>query len=103
MEVSPTHGPPQGAALMTRATKYVGLDVHQASTVIAVREDSGRILARTVVGTDAQVLLEYVRGLRGAVHVALEEGTQAQWLHDVLAPVVDRVVVCNRRGESKHG
>ena len=88
---------------MTRATKYVGLDVHQATTVISVREDSGRVLAHSVVATDARVLLEYMRGLRGAVHVALEEGTQAQWLHDVLAPVVDRVVVCNRRGESKHG
>jgi len=88
---------------MTRATKYVGLDVHQATTVISVREDSGRVLARSVVATDARLLLEYLGGLRGAVQVALEEGTQAQWLHDVLAPVVDRVVVCNRRGESKHG
>jgi transposase len=88
---------------MTRATKYVGLDVHQATTVISVREDSGRVLARSVVATDARVLLEYLRSLRGAVQVALEEGTQAQWLHDVLAPVVDRVVVCNRRGEAKHG
>ena len=88
---------------MTRATKYVGLDVHQASTVISVREDSGRVLARSTVATDARVLLEYLRGLRGAVQVALEEGTQAQWLHDVLAPVVDRVIVCNRRGESKYG
>ena len=30
--------------------------------------------------------------------MALEEGTQAQWLHDLLKPVVDRVVVCDRRG-----
>ena len=88
---------------MTRSTKYVGLDVHQATTVISVREASGRVLARSIVATDATVLLEYLRGLRGAVHVALEEGTQAQWLHDRLAPAVDRIVVCNRRGEAKHG
>ncbi len=41
--------------------------------------------------------------MRGAVHVAFEEGTQAQWLHDLLAPRVDRVVVCDRRGERRHG
>jgi transposase len=88
---------------MTRSTKHVGLDVHQATTVISVREDSGRICARSVIPTEAPALLEYLRGLRGAVHVAFEEGTQAQWLHDLLAPVVDRVVVCDRRGDSKRG
>ena len=33
------------------------------------------------------------RGMRGAIHVAFEEGTQAEWLHDLLVLVVDRVVV----------
>lgn len=32
------------------------------------------------------------------VHVALEKGTQAQWLHDVLVESVERVVVFNARG-----
>lgn len=88
---------------MTRSTKHIGLDVHQATTVISVREDSGRVLARSVVPTEATLLLEYVRGIRGAIHVAFEEGTQAQWLHDLLAPEVDRVVVCNRRGTAALG
>jgi hypothetical protein len=26
--------------------------------------------------------VEFFRGLRGAVPIAFEEGTQAQWLHD---------------------
>lgn len=85
---------------MKRSTKYVGLDVHQATTVASVREDSGRVIARTIVPTEARALVELVRGMRGAVHVALEEGTQAQWLHDLLAPITDRVVVCDRRRES---
>jgi transposase len=84
---------------MTRSTKHVGLDVHQATTVVSVREDSGRVLARSILPTEAEPLLEYFRGLRGAIHVAFEEGTQAQWLHDLLAPVVDHVLVCNRRGD----
>jgi transposase len=88
---------------MKRTTKHVGLDVHQATTVISVREDTGRVIARGVVPTEEAALREFVRGMRGSVHVALEEGTQAQWLHDLLAPEVDRVVVCNRRGEAPRG
>lgn len=88
---------------MKRTTKHVGLDVHQATTVISVREDSGRVIARSVVPTEAAPLLEYLRGMRGTIHVAFEEGTQAQWLYDLLAPEVDRVIVCNRRGDAPRG
>jgi hypothetical protein len=35
------------------------------------------------------------RDARG-VHLTFEEGPQAQWLHDLLAPYVHRVVVCDR-------
>jgi len=88
---------------MKRTTKYVGLDVHQATTVAAVREEGGRVIARSIVPTEAAALREFFRGMRGAVHVALEEGTQAQWLHDLLVPLVDRVIVCDRRGETPRG
>src|SRR5437870_10049151 len=98
MESTKTRGPQQGAALMKRTTKYVALDVHQATTVASVRKDSGRVIARSVLPTDGGAIVEFVRGMRGAVHVTFEEGTQAQWLHDLLAPLVDRVVVCDRRG-----
>lgn len=51
MEVRPNHASPQGAALMKRTTKYVALDVHQAMTVASVREENGRILARSIFPT----------------------------------------------------
>jgi transposase len=86
---------------MTRSAKYVGLDVHQATTVISVRAADGRVLARCVLPTEAGTLAEFFAGMRGALHVAFEEGTQAQWLHDLLTPLVDRVIVCNRRGEHR--
>lgn len=88
---------------MKRTTKYVGLDVHQATTVAVVGDDTGRVIARSVVPTEATALLELVRGVRGAIHVALEEGTQAQWLSDLLTGRVARVVVCDRRGEPQRG
>lgn len=37
------------------------------------------------------------------MHVTFEEGTQAQWLHELVAPLVDRVIVCDRRGEPQPG
>jgi transposase len=88
---------------MKRSSKYVGLDVHQATTVITVRDDAGRVIARTVVPTEASALLAFFRGLRGTVHVTFEEGTQAQWLYELLRPVVHRVLVCNRRGQGPQG
>jgi len=99
MEVSSKHGSHPGAALMKQTTKYVGLDVHQATTVATVRTDTGRVLARSILPTEAVALRDWLQGMRGAIHVALEEGTQAQWLHDLLTPVVARVIVCDRRGE----
>lgn len=49
--------------------------------------------------------IQVLRGLCGRVWAAFEEGTQAQWLYDVIAPLVERVVVCNpretRQGENK--
>src|SRR6266540_1481038 len=103
IESTKTCGPQQGAALMKRTTKYVAFDVHQATTVASVREVSGRVIARSVLPTDSGALTEFVRGMRGARHVTFEEGTQAQWLYELLAPLVDRVIVCNRRGAPRQG
>lgn len=88
---------------MRKSAKYVALDVHQATTVAAVREASGRVIARCVLPTEEAALVEFIGGMRGRIHVTFEEGTQAQWLHDLVTPMVERVVVCDRRGESKRG
>jgi transposase len=88
---------------MKRTTKYVGLDVHQEATVASVREQRGRVIARAIVPTESSALTEFFSGMRGSVHVAFEEGTQAQWLHDLLEPVVGSVLVCNLRGERRPG
>lgn len=69
---------------MRQMTKYVGLDVHQATTVAAVREESRRVIARSVLPTDAPALVEFVRGMRGSVHVGrapLEEADD-DWRED---------------------
>ena len=40
---------------MKRTTKYVAFDVHQATTVASVRDDSGRVLARSVLETSTRL------------------------------------------------
>jgi transposase len=88
---------------MRRGPKYVGLDVHQATTVASVRQANGQVIARTVLPTEEKALVEFFEGLAGAVHVAFEEGTQAQWLYDLLRARVARVVVADRRGQKRQG
>jgi transposase len=88
---------------MKRTTKYVGLDVHQASTVASVRDDGGRLIARSILETHGPSLTEFFSGMRGSLHVAFEEGTQSQWLHDLLIPIADRVVVCDGRRVRREG
>lgn len=87
--------------MKNQATQYLALDVHQATCVASMRDEHGRVVMRATVATEARALLGLVRGLRGRVEVAFEEGTQAQWLHDLLVPHVARVVVCNIRGRGQ--
>lgn len=77
--------------------KYVGLDVHKATIVIAVLNAVGQMVMQTIIATDAQVIREFFKGLSGTVTVALEEGTQSAWLSALLRPLVKQVVVCNPR------
>ena len=87
---------------MKGTTKYA-LDVHQTTTPASVRVQSGRMIARATLPTEERAMVEFFQGMRGRVQVTFEEGTQAQWLHDLLVPLVDRVVVCDRRGKSQRG
>jgi transposase len=82
---------------MTNSTKYIGMDVHKESISIAVRNAAGKIVMESVIETKASIILEFVEGLRGDVHVTLEEGTWSAWLYDLLKPRVTRLVVCDPR------
>lgn len=79
------------------ATKYLALDVHQATSTFTVRDARGKILERGVVETTARDLVALLRRYRGDLHVTFEEGAQAQWLHDLLLPHCAKLVVCNPR------
>jgi transposase len=85
--------------MKNQAIHYLGLDVHQATVVATSRDESGAIVMKATVRTEAKAIVNLVRGQGPRVHVAFEEGTHAQWLHDLLQPVAERVIVCNVRGQ----
>ena len=103
MDLPQNRGSHQSVTLMKRSTKYVGPDVHQATIVASVRKEGGPVFARTSLPTEAQAIEEFFQGMRGRVHVAFEEGSQAQGLHDLIAPIVARVTVCDLRGANIAG
>ena len=97
LEVPPTELTKEEAAAMDTAIQYVGIDVHQSTLVIVVLEGRGRTIMETTVPTERRAIEQALRGRRGRVWVAFEEGTQAQWLYEVVSPLVERVIVCNPR------
>ena len=64
--------------------KYVGLDVHQSSTVAAVHDEQGKSVMESILATEAEAIRDFLKGLRGTIHVTFEEGTQAAWLYEIV-------------------
>jgi hypothetical protein len=49
--------------------KYIGMDVHQATISVAVRDSAGKLVMESVIETKATTILEFLRGLRGSLWV----------------------------------
>lgn len=77
--------------------KYIGMDVHKASISVSILDGAGKLVTEASMKTETRTVLEFFRGLSGSLQVAFEEGTQAQWLYELLAPHVGQVVVCDAR------
>ena len=77
--------------------KYIGLDVHQATIVVAVTDSTGKLIMESILETEAATILQFFAGLRGTLAVTFEEGTWSAWLYDLLNPHVEKLVVCNPR------
>ena len=73
--------------------RYIGIDVHAQSCTVAVMGPSGKRLGTEVVETKGEALLEAVRKVKGQRFVCIEEGTQSEWLYELLQPHVEDLVV----------
>jgi transposase len=77
--------------------KYIGIDVHQATSVFAVINQQGKLQGEAIIDTQPEPIIDFLKGQRGTLWVTFEEGTYANWLYDVLQPQVAKVVVCDPR------
>ena len=77
--------------------KYLAFDIHQATTVVLVLNAAGREVKAAVLPTQAQLLLGFLQGLRGKLHLTLEEGTSSAWLYDLPQGRVVGLVACDPR------
>ena len=73
--------------------KYIGLDVHQATIVVAVTDSTGKLVVESILETEAATILQFFAGLRGNLSVTFEEGTWSAWLYDRLNPHVERLAI----------
>jgi hypothetical protein len=55
--------------------KYVGMDVHKEAITMAVMNGDGKLVMESIVETKTSTILQFIQGLRGDLHVTLEEGT----------------------------
>jgi len=77
--------------------RYIGLDAHASSCTVAVVGPSGRKLQSQVLETNARALIDFLNTIPKDRHLCLEEGTHANWLHEVLSPHVQEIVVAGVR------
>jgi hypothetical protein len=82
---------------LVNSEKYIGLDIHQTTNVVAVMDSTGKLVMESILETKAVTVLQFFAGLRGTLSVAFEEGTWSAWLCDLLHSRVDQLVVCNPR------
>lgn len=73
--------------------RYIGLDAHSQSCTLVVHGSAGRRLTHQVLETNGRLLVDAIRAIPGRRHLCIEEGTQSAWLHELLSPHVDELVV----------
>jgi hypothetical protein len=65
--------------------KYIGIDVHEEKTLIAVMNVSGKVLLETILETKSFTILQFVLGLRGSSKLMSWFGT------DRRSPLVEKI------------
>jgi len=83
--------------------KYIGIDVHQATSVFVIIDPKGKLLGEAVLETKPATIIDFLKGQRGTLWVTFEEGTYANWLYDVIEPHVARLIVCDPRKNKLDG
>ncbi len=76
---------------LVNSEKYIGLDVHQATIVVAVMDSTGKVVMESILETKAATILEFLAGLRGTLSVTFEEAFDTPLLgHNLLVANHDK-------------
>lgn len=75
--------------------RYIGLDIHKQYCVIGGVDREGRVMLRAVRVEHAELEGWLKKNLLPTDHVVIESTTNAWHVYDLLAPLVERVVVAN--------
>jgi len=73
--------------------RYIGLDAHSQTCTVAIMGPTGRRLREQVLDTNGEVLVDFFKSIAGTLHVCFEEGTQSEWLYELLKPHVHEIIV----------
>jgi hypothetical protein len=76
---------------------YIGLSVHQATICAAVGDADGKLIMESIIETKAEMILQFIPGLRDSLQVTFGEGTCATRWPDLLLPHVIKALVCDPR------
>jgi transposase len=77
---------------------YIGIDLHSNYSVIGFMDQDGHYIKQVRVDTTAENLQrEVARIPADSKQLTIEQGNQALWASEQLAPYVDHLVICNPR------
>ena len=48
-----------------KCDKYIGFDLHQATTVVAVLDAEGKVVLETIMATEAAAVIRFLKSLAG--------------------------------------
>jgi transposase len=81
-----------------KCDKYMGMDVHQATTVVAVLDAEGKMVLETIVDTQAASIIRLVQSLSGPVARDVRgDDASRVGLYEVVRYFVTEVIVCDPR------
>jgi hypothetical protein len=71
--------------------KYIGMDVHQATISVAVRDLRGNLVMEAILETKAETILQFIGGLRGSLYQYLVNSIAAgRGSPTIMAGIVER-------------
>ena len=74
---------------------YIGLDAHSTTCTFVILNKFGKERKTQVVKTSEVEIKEFIKSIGGEKILTFEESTLSRWLHAIIEPLVDKLIICN--------